>query len=248
MMSSEESAGHRMMGIQSKMMEEMRFNLTTTASNITNIYSKIKVLRDANTLKCSKKKCDNINAKVKKTDTFDKFLADVNLTTLDLVLHNISRYTDTINTMVTNLTSTVSAQKLEIDAATTKLNILSRNVYAKILPNVTSNSEFKSKVSNCFADINSADCPSSTVRHGKEIDEEWDGVDQGSGPHYYIRRTYPLDVIQNRTRNSEPGRQVATPLIPHLKIVLACLANYTDPVCTAQYRSVLTSYHCHGQV
>ena len=126
-MSSEESPGLRMMGKQTKMMEELRFNYTTTATNITNIYSKIKALREANTLKCSKKKCDNIVTKVKKTDAYVNFLADVNLTTLDMVLHNISRYTDTVNNLVTNLTSTVKSHKTELDGATTKLNILARN-------------------------------------------------------------------------------------------------------------------------
>ena len=73
-MSSEESAGLRMMDEGAKMMEEVRVNFTTTFSNITNIYSKIKVLRAANALKCSKKKCDNIRTKVKKInqDVFDK--------------------------------------------------------------------------------------------------------------------------------------------------------------------------------
>ena len=165
----EESSGQRMMGKQNKMMEEVRFN-------ITNIYSKIKALREADTLKCSKKKCKNISSKVKKTDTYVKFLADVNLTTLDMVLHNISRYTDTVNSLVTNLTGTVTSQKLEIDQASTKLNILARNVYAIMLPNVTANSEFKIKVNNCFADINSADCPPTKLRHGKEKDESVDEV------------------------------------------------------------------------
>ena len=55
----EESSGQRMMGKQNKMMEEVRFN-------ITNIYSKIKALREADTLKCSKKKCKKISSKVKK--------------------------------------------------------------------------------------------------------------------------------------------------------------------------------------
>ena len=154
---------------QNKMMEAVRFN-------ITNIYSKIKALREANKLKCSRKKCENINSKVKKTDTYVKFLADVNLTTLDMVLHNISRYTDTVNSLVTNLTGTVTSQKLEIDQASTKLNILARNVYAIMLPNVTANSEFKIKVNNCFADINSADCPPTKLRHGKEKDESVDEV------------------------------------------------------------------------
>ena len=60
-MSSEESPGLRMMGKQAKMMEELRFNYTTTATNITNIYSKIKALREANTLKCSKKKLTTLS-------------------------------------------------------------------------------------------------------------------------------------------------------------------------------------------
>ena len=236
-MSSEESPGLRMMGKQAKMMEELRFNYTTTATNITNIYSKIKALREANTLKCSKKKCDNIVTKVKKTDAYVNFLADVNLTTLDMVLHNISRYTDTVNNLVTNLTSTVKSHKTELDGATTKLNILARNVYSIMLPNVTANSDFKIKVSNCFADINSADCPSSTLRLGREIDETMDEVDNHSGQNHYILRSYPEDFNKNRLGGL--GRQSSTPLVPHLKIVLACLANNTDPVCTAQYRSVI---------
>ena len=63
-----------MMGKQNKMMEAVRFN-------ITNIYSKIKALREANKLKCSRKKCENINSKVKKTDTYVKFLADEPMST-----------------------------------------------------------------------------------------------------------------------------------------------------------------------
>ena len=232
-MSSEESSGLRMMGKQTKMLEELRFNYTTTASNITNIYSKIKALREANTLKCSKKKCDNINSKVKKTDTYVKFLADVNLTTLDMVLHNISRYTDTVNNLVTNLTDTVASHKTELDGATTKLNILARNVYSIMLPNVTSNSDFQTKVSNCFADINSADCPSSTLRHGKDIDRNMDEVNYGGQNHYTLRS---YDAVKNSQTLGQPGRQSTMPLVPHLKIVLACMANNTDPVCTAQYR------------
>ena len=240
-MSPEESSGLRMMGKQTKMIEEVRYNLTTATTNITNIYSKIKALREANTLKCSKKKCENIVSKVKKTDTYVKFLADVNLTTLDMVLHNISRYTDTVNSLVTNLTSTVASQKLEIDNASTKLNILARNVYSKMLPNVTANSEFKIKVNNCFADINSADCPPTILRHEKHMNKSADDNNNfNSQNHHKILGSHPsaADGNKNILRMGEPSRQSSTPtpLVPQLKIVLACMANNTDPLCTAQFR------------
>ena len=184
-MSSEESPGLRTMGKQAEMIEELRLNYTTTATDITNIYSKIKALREANTLKCSKKKCDNIITKMKKTVAYVNFLANVNLTTLDMVVHNISNYTDTVNNLVTNLTSTVTNLTSTMTNLTstvtnltstvashkTELSILARNV-SIMLPNVTATSDFKIKVSNCFADINSADCPSSTLSRGDETMDE----------------------------------------------------------------------------
>ena len=54
---------------------------------------------------------------------------------------------------------------------------------------------------------------------------------------YFILRSYPEDFNKNRIGGL--GRESITPLVPHLKIVLACLASNTDPICTAQYRSVV---------
>lgn len=246
-MSSEESAGLRMMDEGAKMMEEVRVNFTTTFSNITNIYSKIKVLRAANALKCSKKKCDNIRTKVKKINQDVKFLADLNITSLNIVLHNISSYTDTVSsleTSVTSLTDTTSSQQTAIDTTTTKVNTLETTVNT-IQPIVTSNTEKITKVNNCFADINSADCPSARLRRGKAIDDDVDEVDYDVGPDPSailrdIFRINPVDGIKSRSRKNKktkrgPGRQGTTPLVPQLKIVLACMADNTDSACTAQY-------------
>ena len=254
-MSSEESAGLRMMDEGAKMMEEVRVNFTTTFSNITNIYSKIKVLRAANALKCSKKKCDNIRTKVKKINQDVKFLADLNITSLNIVLHNISSYTDTVSsleTSVTSLTDTTSSQQTAIDTTTTKVNTLETTVNT-IQPIVTSNTEKITKVNNCFADINSADCPSARLRRGKAIDDDVDEVDYDVGPDPSailrdIFRINPVDGIKSRSRKNKktkrgPARQGTTPLVPQLKIVLACMADNTDSACTAQYRSVLCDEH-----
>ena len=252
-MSSEESAGLRMMHEGARVMEEMRVNITTAFSNITNIYSKIKVLRAANALKCSKKKCDNIRTKVKKINQDVKFLADLNVTSLNIVLHNISSYTDTVSsleTSVTSLTDNATSQQTAIDAANTKVTSLETTVNT-IQPTVTSNTDKITKVNNCFADINSADCPSARLRRGKAIDDEVDEVDYDVGPDPSailrdIFRTNPVDGINSRPRKKNknkktkrgPGRQTTTPLVPQLKIVLACMADNTASTCTAQYRSV----------
>ena len=252
-MSSEESAGLRVMNEGARVIEEMRVNLTTAFSNITNIYSKIKVLRAANALKCSKKKCDNIRTKVKKINQDVKFLADLNVTSLNIVLHNISSYTDTVSsleTSVTSLTDNATSQQTAIDAANTKVSSLETTVNT-IEPTVTSNTDKITKVNNCFADINSADCPSARLRRGKAIDEHVDEVDYDVGPDPSailrdIFRTNSADGINSRPRKKNknkktkkgPGRQTTTPLVPQLKIVLACMADNTASTCTAQYRSV----------
>ena len=248
-MTSEESAGLRNEG--ARMMEEVRVNFTTTFSNITNIYSKIKALRAANALKCSKTKCDNIRTKVKKINQDVKFLANLNVTSLDIVLHNISSYTDTVSsleTSVTSLTDNATSQQTAIDAASTKVSTLEATVNT-IQPTVTSNTDKITKVNNCFADINSADCPSARLRRGKAIDDDVDAVDYDVGPDPSailrdIFRIDPVDGIKGRSRKKNkktkksPGRQSTTPLVPQLKIILACMADNTDSVCTAQYRSV----------
>ena len=257
-MSSEESAGLRVMNEGARVIEEMRVNLTTAFSNITNIYSKIKVLRAANALKCSKKKCDNIRTKVKKINQDVKFLADLNVTSLNIVLHNISSYTDTVSsleTSVTSLTDNATSQQTAIDAANTKVSSLETTVNT-IQPTVTSNTDKITKVNNCFADINSADCPSARLRRGKAIDDDVDEVDYDVGPDPSailrdIFRTNPVDGINSRPRKKNknkktkrgPGRQTTTPLVPQLKIVLACMADNTASTCTAQYRSVSLQYN-----
>ena len=254
-MSSHESAasGLRMTDEASRMMEEVRVNFTTTFSNITNIYSKIKALRAANTLKCSKTKCDNIRTKVKKMNVEIKFLNNLNLTEVNETLQTITTFQNTVTTLetsVTSLTDNATSQQTALDAATTKVTTLETTVNT-IQPTVTSNTEKITKVNNCFADINSADCPSARLRRGKATDDDVDDEDHDLGPDPSailrdIFRTNRGEGLKSRSRKKNknnkkprvPGRQSTTPLVPQLKIVLACMADSTDSACTAQYRSV----------
>ena len=154
------------------MIEEVRVNFTTTFSNITNIYSKIMALRSANALKCSKKKCNNLKTKVKKMNTEIKFLNNLNLTSLDATMQTISTFSSTVSSLEPNLTtvsSTVSTLETNLTTVSSTVTILETNV--------TSNTEKITKVDNCFADINSADCPSARTRRGKAIDGDVDEVD-----------------------------------------------------------------------
>ena len=209
------------------MIEEVRVNFTTTFSNITNIYSKIMALRSANALKCSKKKCNNLKTKVKKMNTEIKFLNNLNLTSLDATMQTISTFSSTVSSLETNLTTVSST----VSTLETNLTTVSSTV--------TSNTEKIVKVDNCFADINSADCPSARTRRGKAIDEDVDEVDNdidhseilGNGIKRRPRR-------RNKNNKRGPGRQSTTPLVPQLKTVLACMADNTASACTAQYRSV----------
>ena len=204
---------------RNKMMEQVRVNFTTTFSNITNIYSKIMALRSANALKCSKKKCNNLKTKVKKMNTEIKFLNNLNLTSLDTTMQTISTFSSTVSSLETNLTTVSST-----------VTILETNV--------TSNTEKIVKVDNCFADINSADCPSARTRRGKAINDDVDEEDND------IDHSEILGKSRSRRRNKTsktkrgPGRQSTTPLVPQLKTVLACMADNTASACTAQYRSV----------
>ena len=52
-------------------------------SNITNLYSKVKVNRQSINKKCSKKKCDRILTKTAKLETSIDFLENTNITVLE---------------------------------------------------------------------------------------------------------------------------------------------------------------------
>ena len=139
---------------------------------------------------------------------------------------------------------------------------------ATIQPEVTSNTEKITKVNNCFADINSADCPSARYRTGKSAEqqeeEELDTAasrsylddvgqyDNDDGfeldPSSLLRSIFRFrrDTSGRRKKNKAKKKAAAgvpavsarstTPLVPQLRILLACMADSAASTCTAQYR------------
>ena len=152
---------------------ESRVNFTTTFNNITNLYNKVKALRAANALKCSKTKCEKTRAKVKKMNKELEFLKNLNVTQLQESLTTISDFQTTITgleTSVTTLNDNATKQQAEIDTVKTSVTTLETTV-TNLQTSVTSNTEKVTKVNNCFADINSADCPSARLE--LEMDYVW---------------------------------------------------------------------------
>ena len=155
--------------------------------------------------------------------------------------------------------------------AYTKVSSLESTV-ATLQPEVTSNTGKITKVNNCFADINSADCPSARYRTGKSAEqhsvgeEELDTAasrssdlddvgqyDNDDGfeldPSSLLRSIFRFrrDTSSRRKKNKSKKKAAAagvsavsarstTPLVPQLRILLACMADSAASTCTAQYR------------
>ena len=153
----------------------------------------------------------------------------------------------------------------------TKVSSL-ESTMATLQPEVTSNTEKITKVNNCFADINSADCPSARYRTGKSAEqhsvgeEELDTAasrssylddvgqyDNDDGfeldPSSLLRSIFRFrrDTSSRRKKNKSKKKAAAagvsavsarstTPLVPQLRILLACMADSAASTCTAQYR------------
>ena len=152
----------------------------------------------------------------------------------------------------------------------TKVSSLESTV-ATLQPEVTSNTEKITKVNNCFADINSADCPSARYRTGKSAEQQsageeeldtaasrssdLDDVDQYDAddgfeldPSSLLRSIFRFrrDTSSRRKKNKAKKKVAAgvpavsarstTPLVPQLRILLACMADSAASTCTAQYR------------
>ena len=152
----------------------------------------------------------------------------------------------------------------------TKVSSLESTV-ATLQPEVTSNTEKITKVNNCFADINSADCPSARYRTGKSAEQQSAGeeeldtaasrsylddvgqYDNDDGfeldPSSLLRSIFRFrrDTSTRRKKNKTKKKAAAagvsavsarstTPLVPQLRILLACMADSAASTCTAQYR------------
>ena len=154
----------------------------------------------------------------------------------------------------------------------TKVSSLESTV-ATLQPEVTSNTEKITKVNNCFADINSADCPSARYRTGKSAEQQSAGeeeldtaasrsylddvgqYDNDDGfeldPSSLLRSIFRFrrDTSSRRKKNKAKKKAAAaaagvpavsarstTPLVPQLRILLACMADSAASTCTAQYR------------
>ena len=203
-------------------------DLEAVWSNITNIYGKVKTLRAANALKCSVKKCDNLREKVKKMNKQLKMLSTVNFTQLEEAVTTINTFQTTINTLQT-----------DVDANKAKLTTIE--------PTVTSNTEKITKVNNCFADINSADCPSARIRKGRELGtdvDDYTGNDDGSedddSPSVILKNIFRSSKEREKAKKNKnkrkKTRQTTQPLVPEVKALIACMTDNTASACTAKYR------------
>ena len=174
--------------------EDAKKNFTMVWSNITNIYSKVKVLRAADKLKCSVKKCDNIRTKLKKVQKEVEFLKNLNMTQVEMAITQISTFTSTISTLqanVVSLTDNATKQQVEINSLNTKVTSLESTVTAMtdnatkqqveintlktevvtLQTGITTNKNTISEHRNCFLDIYHADCPTAKRRSGRDLDE-----------------------------------------------------------------------------
>ena len=175
--------------------EDAKANFTAVFSNITNIYEKVKVLRAANKLKCSVKKCDNIRTKVKKVQTEVEFLKNLNLTEITAALTQFSNMTAVITGLetsianltdnMTNMTTTITSLETSIAGMTdnaTKQQAEIETLKTEVVTlqtSITTNTASITKQYNCFLDINSADCPSAKRRSGRNVEDVEETEEQG---------------------------------------------------------------------
>ena len=216
--------------------------LAPIKSNITNLYTKVKALRAANSKKCSKKKCDNIRDKVKKMNMQLKML---DITALQASINTINTLSSTLESRIVALESKVAA--LETTTSTQQTDIDANKVVAT---DVT-------KIKNCFADINSADCPSARRRKSRdlinetigsliednigeesdEVDDQNDKDDPSQILKHIFRASREEKVRKNKKKKkTASSRQTTTPLIPELKAIMSCMTDNTASACTAKYR------------
>jgi len=225
---------------------ESQVNFTTTFNNITNLYNKVKALRAANALKCSKTKCEKTRAKVKRINKDLEFLKNLNVTQLQEDLTTISNFQTTVTnleTSVNTLNENATKQQEEIDTVKTSVTTIETTV-TNLQTSVTSNTEKVTKVNNCFADINSADCPSARLRSDRVLDEDVE-IDVGPHPSDLLRNIFRANrgektqkiKKKNKKKNYNQLLRSTTPLIPNLKIILACMEDNTASTCTAKYSS-----------
>ena len=234
--------------------EDAKTNFTAVFSNITNIYEKVKVLRAANKLKCSVKKCDNIRTKVKKVQTEMEFLKNLNITELTQSLTQFANLSTTITSLETSLAAmTDNATKQQAEIETLKTQVVT------LQTDVTSNTASITKQTNCFLDINSADCPSAKRRSARNLEDTEETEEQGGfvikdyddfdlGPHPSlilkdIFRSSKLSDMRSkfnkkRKKNKKVNRQSSgtVSLVSNLKFLIECMTDPTSTQCGTIYR------------
>ena len=220
--------------------------LTPIKSNITNLYTKVKALRAANSKKCSKKKCDNIRDKVKKMNMQLKML---DITALQASIN-------TINTLSSTLESRIMALETKIATLETTTSTLQTTTSTQ-QTDIDGNKGDVTKIKNCFADINSADCPSARRRKSRDLinetigsliednigeeSDEADDQDNKDDPSQILKHIFRASREEKVRKNKKKkktasSRQTTTPLIPELKAIMSCMTDNTASACTAKYR------------
>ena len=234
--------------------EDAKTNFTAVFSNITNIYEKVKVLRAANKLKCSVKKCDNIRTKVKKVQTEMEFLKNLNITELTEALTKFANLTATITNLETSLAAmTDNATKQQAEIETLKTQVVT------LQTDVTSNTASITKLNNCFLDINSADCPSAKRRSARNLEDieeteeegglvinDYDDFDLGPHPSLILKDIFRSSKLtdmrskfnKKRNKKKKVNRQASgtVPLVSNLKILIECMTDPTSTQCGTIYR------------
>ena len=241
--------------------EDAKKNFTAVFSNITNIYEKVKVLRAANKLKCSVKKCDNIRTKVKKIQQEFEFLKNLNLTEITEALTQFSNLTTTLTTMETTiaaLNDNATKQQVEIESLKTEVVTLQTGI--------TTNTASITKQNNCFLDINSADCPTAKRRSPRNLEdddteetedteeqdglviEDYDDFDLGPHPSLILKDIFRSSKLadmrtkfnkkKKKRKNKKVNRQTTgtLPLVSNLKILIECMTDPTSTQCGTIYR------------
>ena len=243
--------------------DDAKANFTAVFSNITNIYQKVKVLRAANTLKCSVTKCDNIRTKVKKINSQVEFLKNLNVTQLTAALTQFNNLTTTITTLETSIaamTDNATKQQAEIESLKTEVVTLQTGI--------TTNTASITKQNNCFLDINSADCPTAKRRSGRNLDDDteeeeeteeeqeeglvikdYDDFDLGPHPSLILKDIFRSSKLadmktkfnkkkKKKRKNKKVNRQNTgtLPLVTNLKILIECMTDPTSTQCGTIYR------------
>ena len=237
--------------------EDAQTNFTAVFSNITNIYEKVKVLRAANKLKCSVKKCDNIRTKVKKIQQDLDFLKNLNTTQITLALTQFTSLTTTLTTMETTIaamTDNATKQQVEIESLKTEVVTLQTGI--------TTNTASITKQNNCFLDINSGDCPTSKRRSGRDLEDtetdvteeqeglviqDYDDFDLGPHPSLILKDIFRSSKLadmrtkfnkKKKKKNKKVNRQTSgtLPLVTNLKILIECMTDPTSTQCGTIYR------------